>query len=121
MAVTVSDVEELSSTSWEQFDQTKKQELLDMAETQADTIYSGRMSHTPTLEGDRDDFVRLLAAHLWTLANGGEAQSESSTGGSVTYNTVTGDPIDSLSETKWGRMAKEYIRSKQSIAIVRTR
>lgn len=121
MAVTVSDVEDLSSKSWQQLDATKKQNLLDMAEREATTIYSDRVATLPTIEGNTDDFIKLLAAHLWTLSSGGETQSESATGGSVNYNTVTGESIDTLSQTRYGRQAKSYLRDKAGIGIVRTR
>jgi hypothetical protein len=120
MAPTVSDVEALSSMSWENFDQSKKQELLDMAEREADQLYAGNVSTLPEIEGDRDDFIKLLAAHKWELAEGGEAQSESNTGGSVNYNTVTGDTIDNLSQTRYGREAESYLRNSASIGFVTT-
>lgn len=120
MAVTVADVEALDAQGWQHLDSAKKTALLDMAESEADTLYSGRVSRLPTLEGNKEDFIKLLAAHKFELAEGGEAQSESSTGGSVSYNTVTGDRIDGLSETRYGRQASEYLRSKQSISIVKT-
>jgi len=58
---------------------------------------------------------------LFELAEGGEAQSEGSTGGNITYNTVTGDIVSSFSETRYGRtLRSEYLRDEQSVAFVRT-
>jgi hypothetical protein len=120
MPPTVSEVESLSSKGWNSLDSTKKQELLDMAEREANELYSGQVSTLPEIEGDTDDFIRHLAAHKWTLAEGGEAQSESNTGGNVSYNTVTGENLDNLSQTRFGREAKSYLRDESSISVVTT-
>lgn len=120
MAVSVSDVENLDSMGWQSLGSTQKQDLLEIAEREADSIYSGDTSTISILEGNRDDFIKYLAAHKWEQAEGGEAQSENAGGGSVTYNTVTGDVLKGLSETRFGRTAMEYLRSEQSFGIVRT-
>lgn len=120
MAPTVSEVESLSSTGWNSLEDSKKEDLLDMAERQASTIHEGRVSTITIIEGDTDDFIKFLAAHLWELAEGGESQSESSTGGSINYNTVTGEVPNGLSETRYGRQALEYIRDDQGIGFVTT-
>lgn len=120
MTVTISDVEQISSTNWEHLDQTTKQALLDDAEGAKDDIYSARVSHIPTLAGDADRFVKYLAAHKWTLAEGGETQSMSQTGGNVNYNLASADAVDNLSHTRYGREAKKMLRDEQSIGIVRT-
>lgn len=126
MAVTVSDVEALSAKGWQHLDdagggKTQKQALLDRAERFVNTTMSDRVATLPEIEGDRDDLISLVAAHHFELASGGEAQSESSTGGSVNYNTVTGEVMNGLSETRYGRMALEYVRDEQGISMVRTR
>jgi len=118
---TVNDVEALSATGWNQLSNTKKQALLDDAITEADTIYTGRFARLPTLDGDRLIFIKNLAAHKWTLAEGGEAQSESNTGGNVSYNTVTGDPLQDLAQTRYGRTALNHVRDRLGIGIARSR
>jgi len=118
MAVTVSDVESVSSTGWNNLTDIMKSDLLDDAKAIRDGSYSGRVSTTPILEGDQDVFTKYLAAHLWTLAEGGEAQSESAGGGNVTYNTVTGEWLDSLTETRFGRVALTQIDTNQSTGVV---
>jgi hypothetical protein len=121
MAITTQDVEALSSTGWTQLADSKKQTLLEQAENAVDTLYSGRTSNYPELEGDRDDATMWLAAHMWELAEGGETGSESGTGGSVTYNTVTGEWQSSLSETRYGRFFRDnYLGNEQSTGIVRS-
>jgi len=119
MTPTVSDVEALSATSWQQLDNSKKQDLLDFAERRAD-LHNAQISTLPEIEANREDFETLIAAHYWELAAGGEAQSESSSGGSVNYNTVTGETRNAYSQTRYGREAQEYLRDEQSIGIVRT-
>jgi hypothetical protein len=120
MAVSISDVEALDSTGWSALDSTNKQALLDMAERQADRLYSGKLSTVSEVEGDRDDLIKLIAAHKFELAEGGEAQSENGGGGSVTYNTVTGETNSSLTQTRYGREALELMRQRQSIGIIRS-
>ena len=122
MAVTIEDVENYSATNWQQLDADVKAELLDHAENLMDNQFSQRVSTLPNFEGNRDDGLKLLTSHLWDLSQGGEAQSESSEGGSVTYNTVTGDAIDSLRETRYGRQfADFYLRDRMGIGVVRPR
>jgi len=118
--ITRSDVEKLDSTSWQQLDDTKKDELVSIAERMIDNQFGGRISTLGTLEGDEDDAAKFLAAHLFELSEGGEAQSESTTGGSVNYNTVTGDMVDGLSETRWGRMFSSEFLDRGGIGVVRT-
>lgn len=120
MAVTVSDVEALSSKGWQHLDSSKKTALLEDAQTERETLYSDRVGTIPTLEGDEDIFIKNLAAHKWELASGGEATSESQTGGSVSYNTVTGDAINELAQTRYGRTCLTHLRDGQSIGIVTT-
>ena len=122
MAVTIEDVENYSATNWQQLDADVKAELLGHAENLMDNQFSQRVSTLPNFEGNRDDGLKLLTSHLWDLSQGGEAQSESSEGGSVTYNTVTGDAIDSLRETRYGRQfADFYLRDRMGIGVVRPR
>ena len=118
---TVADVEAVSSTSWEQLDIDKKQALLDDAIREAESIYTGRFARLPTIEGDETIFKKYLAAHKWEIAEGGEPQSESAGGGSVTYNTVTGDALSNLQQTRYGREALNHVRDEQGIAIERSR
>lgn len=121
MAVTIDDVESLDSTGWTQLNDTKKQDLLDIAKNQIEGPLSARVSTLPTIIGDQDDALKFLAAHYWELAEGGESQSESSQGGNVNYNTVTGDWTDGLSETRYGRALRDtYLRDKLGIGVVRT-
>ena len=122
MAVTIEDVENYSATNWQQLDADVKAELLDHAENLMENQFSERVSTLPNFDGNRDDGLKLLTSHLWDLSQGGEAQSESSEGGSVTYNTVTGDAIDSLRETRYGRQfADFYLRDRMGIGVVRPR
>ena len=122
MSVTVEDVENYASKKWQQLDGDVKQEQLDLAESMLANQFSERMATLPNFKGDRDFGLKLLTAHLWELAQGGEAQSESSEGGSVTYNTVTGNAVDSLQETKYGRLFRDqFLFDEQGVGVVRSR
>ena len=120
--ITKEDVEHLSATSWSNLDDQTFNEYLEIAETLMDNQFSDQVATLPTFEGDRKHGGALLVAHLLELSEGGEASSESGEGGSVTYNTVTGETLDALTETRYGRIFKDlYLRDRQGIGIVRSR
>lgn len=122
MAVTVSDVEDLASKGWTQLNDSKQQSILAIAKNQIEGPLSGRVSTLPTVIGDQDDALKWLAAHYFELAEGGEAQSESTQGGNVSYNTVTGEWTSGLSQTRYGRTFRDiHLRDEQQIGMVRTR
>jgi hypothetical protein len=122
MAVTLGDVEELDAQGWQQIDTETKQESLDRARRLLDNQFSDRVATLPTFVGSRDDGLKLLAAHLIEMATGGEAQSESTEGSSVTYNTVTGETVDNLTETRYGRQFSDYyLRDRLGIGVIRSR
>ena len=122
MSVTVEDVENYAAKQWQQLDGDVKQEQLELAESMLANQFSERMATLPNFKGDRDFGKKLLTAHLWELAQGGEAQSESSEGGSVTYNTVTGNAVDSLQETKYGRLFRDqFLFDELGVGVVRSR
>ena len=120
--VTTSDVENLSSDGWTHLDAAKKTEGLNMAQNLITGPLTERVATLPTLQGDEEDATKLLAAHLWELWEGGEAESESGGGGSVSYNTVTGEVVSSLMQTRYGRTLHDiHLRDEQGVGIVRTR
>ena len=122
MPVTRSDVEDLDSTGWQGLPDSKKDELLSVAENEVNNQYSAKVARLPTLVGDKDDAIKHLAAHKWELAEGGEPDSESQTGGNVSYNTSSGTWDSTLSETRYGRTFRDvYLRDEQNIGIVITR
>ena len=113
-------VERQSSTGFSQLSDDRKDELIRAALGERDTLYSDRQSRLPTLDGDAETFSLLLAAHKWELAEGGEAQSESGEGGSVSYRGGNGAPEDTLASTRFGRQALSHVRDDESISIVRS-
>lgn len=121
MAVSRADVESLDSKSWTNLDNTKKDDLLSDAEAEVNTLYSDQVSTLPTIEGDTDVFTKNLAAHKWELAEGGEATSESNTGGNVSYNL--GNPNEVymyLSQTRFGKTCIGHLGGRSGIGLVRT-
>jgi len=122
MAITNADVENYHSRSWTNLSDAKKTEMRETAERLISNQFSVQVSRLPTLKGNEDDATKFLTAHLWTLANGGEPNSEGQTGSTVSYNTVTGEWSSSLSETKYGRMFRDaFLADEQGIAIVMTK
>jgi hypothetical protein len=112
-------VEQLSSTGWTQLSDSRKDELIREAIGERDTLYNERMSRLPTLDGDAEVFTLNLAAHKWELAEGGEAQSESGEGGSVSYaNGGAGE--DYLMLTRFGKTALRHVWEDDSIAAIRS-
>ena len=111
-------VEDLSSTGWTQLSRSRKAKAVRDAISERDTLYSERMSRLPTLQGDAEVFSEHLAAHKMELASGGEAQSESGEGGSVSYQSSNADEY--LSLTRYGETALRHVRRDESISAVRS-
>ena len=76
------------------------------------------MSRLPTLEGDAEVFTNQLTAHKLELVEGGEAQSESGEGGSVSYQSGSVDEY--LSLTRYGETALRHIRNDESVSAIRS-
>ena len=115
----IDQVDNGSSTGWSQLSRGRKEELIREALGERDTLYSGRMSRLPTLDGDAEVFTLNLARHKWELAEGGEAQSESGEGGSVSYQGG-GAGEDYLKLTRYGKTALRHVWKDSSIAAIRT-
>ena len=114
----IDDVEDLSKTGWSNTSRSRKVSAVREAIAERDTLYSRRMSRLPTLEGDAEVFTNQLTAHKLELVEGGEAQSESGEGGSVSYQS--GQVEDYLTLTRYGRTALRHIRSDESISAIRS-
>lgn len=114
----IEQVDQGSSTAWAQLSRGRQAELIREAIGERETLYSERMSRLPTLDGDAEVFSLNLARHKWTLAEGGEAQSESGEGGSVSYQT--GNVDEYLTLTRYGKTALRHIRMDESISAIRT-
>jgi len=117
--IEIKHVERGSSQEWESLTTKQKQQMLLEAKQSATTIYGGRLSRVSRIR-DRVLFTINLTRHYWQQAEGGDAQSESATGGSTSYNTVTGEAMRELTTTRYGQRALEMIRDDQSTGIVRT-
>lgn len=118
--VTVSEVQAVYGEQEPSLSASKQQELVDVAERLRDGVFGGRVRTLQEIEGDGEDFGAYLAAHLWELAEGGEAQSQSQTGGSVNYAHLQGNVEHTLTETRYGRVCRMMLRQNASVGIVRT-
>lgn len=114
----IAEVEDLSSTGWTQLSRSRKASAVREAIAERETLYSDRMSRLPTLEGDAEVFTNNLAAHKCELREGGEAQSESGEGGSVSYQT--GNVDEYLSLSRYGKTALRHIRRDESISAIKS-
>ena len=114
----IEQVEDLSSTGWSQLSRSRKASAVREAIAERETLYSKRMSRLPTLEGDAEVFTNNLAAHKLEIREGGEAQSESGEGGSVSYQSGSVDEY--LSLTRYGETALRHIRNDESVAALRS-
>lgn len=115
---TRSDVEDIFGDS--ALTDAEKDNIVSIANRLADDAYSGQLRTLGEIEGNEKDFKTFLAAHMWELAEGGEISSESQTGGNVTFNHMTGDVTDSLTETRFGRQCLLYLRHGASISVEKT-
>lgn len=114
----IEQMELLSSTGWQQLSRDRKARAIRGAIAERDSMYSGRMSRMPTLDGDAEEFSLNLAAHKCELAEGGEAQSESGEGGSANYRG--GNVENYLDLTRYGQTAERHISFDHSVGAVRT-
>lgn len=96
----------------------KTNALKGMAVRFTNQVTGGALSSLSEIEGPEQDFALFVWAHLVELRSGEEG-SESQSGGSVTYNRNPGELQASLSETRYGRMARGYLRNEQSIGVVK--
>lgn len=94
--------------------------LIDQAERMDEDLFGENINFQSQRQGDKQDRVILLACHKWALREG-EPESESQAGGSVSYNTVTGELQNSLTQTKWGREYLGYLRDQPNISIINRR
>ena len=117
--IEIKHVERGSSQEWDSLTTKQKKQMLLEAKQSATTIYGGRLSRVSRIR-DRVLFTINLTRHYWQQAEGGDAQSESATGGSTSYNTVTGEAMRELTTTRYGQRALEMIRDDQSTGMVRT-
>lgn len=111
---TVSDVDDLYGDR--AMTDSEADSLVNMANRLGNEVFAGKLRTLDEVEGNEKDFKAYLAAHMWTLREG-EAQSDSQAGGSISYNLTGGDIEDGLSETRFGRMAKTYLRSGASVSV----
>ena len=118
--IEIKHVERGSSQEWDSLTTKQKEQMLLEAKQSATTIYGGRLSRVSRIR-DRVLFTINLTRHYWQQAEGGDAQSESATGGSTSYNTVTGEAMRELTTTRYGQRALEMIRDDMSTGIVKTR
>lgn len=91
--------------------------LVTIANNLADDVFGGRQRTLGEVEGNEKDFKTYLAAHLWALREG-EVTSESQAGGSVSYNWSNPSAEElQLSQTRYGRLARTYIREGANISV----
>ena len=114
----IAQMETLSSTGWSQLSRERKSEAIRSAIAERDTLYSGRMSRLPTLDGDAEVFTLNLAAHKCQIAEGGQPQSESGEGGSTSYATNAGEEY--LQLTHFGETALRHVWQDNSISAIRS-
>jgi len=117
--VTSSDIQAAYGEQAPALSSSKQDELAAIAGRLRQDVFGGRVTRQSELEGDSDDFEAYLGAHLWEIAEGGELQSESQTGGSVNFQHLQTNVESTLSETRYGRVCLMMLRSKASIGIVR--
>lgn len=102
------------------FDSAQQGELVTIAETMTEDVFGGRVSRRNEIEGNEADFARYLAAHLWEIAEGGETNSQSQSGGSVNFGHLQTNIESTLSETRFGRLCLMMTRSNANTGIVRS-
>lgn len=118
--ITVKDVENVYGEQAPSLDTAKRKSLTAVAENLTEDVFGGRQTRQDEIEGDESDFTAFLAAHLWEIAEGGEPNSQSMTGGSVNVQHLQTDIESTLSETRFGRICLMMTRNRTNTAIVRS-
>lgn len=119
VTVTVTEIQEVYGEREPALSSSKKTALKDIAERLTQDVFGGRVARQSELEGNEEDFAKYLGAHLWEIAEGGEAQSQSQTGGSVNFQHLQTNVETTLSETRYGRLCQMMLRDQASVSIVR--
>lgn len=120
VSITRSQVQDVYGEREPALSTSKRDSLVSIAETLTDKVFAGRTGRSTIIEGDKEDFAKYVAAHLWELSEGGEQQSTNQTGGSVNYDHLRTDALTTLGETRFGRVALMMIREEASVGVVRT-
>lgn len=100
-------------------DPAKQTELANIAERLTENVFDGRVARQPEIEGNKEDFTRYLAAHLWEIAERKRLNNEFQTGFSEDLAGLRTDPESALSGTPYGNMALTYLRGRASIGVIR--
>lgn len=117
--ITTSDVQDVYGDQSPSFGSAQQSKLVEIAERLTDNVFDKRLAHNPQIETDNDDFAAFLAAHLWEIAEGGEANSQSAQGGSVNFNHLQTNAEQNLSETRYGRVCMMMMDDGASTGIIR--
>lgn len=115
-----SDVQDVYAAQSPAISTSQRSTLTTHAEDLTNDVFGGRLGRVAEIEGDEDIFAAYLGAHLWEIAEGGEAGSVSQQGGSVNYQHLQTNIESTLSETRYGRVCLLMIRQNQSTAVIRS-
>lgn len=120
VSIFVADVQAVYGGQDPAIDESQQETLVGIAERLTEDVFSGRIATFSEIEGNTDDFAAYLGAHLWEIAEGGEAQSSSQTGGSVNYQHLQTNAESTLGETRYGRTCLMMMRQNANTGIVRS-
>lgn len=119
VSITVSEVQEVYGEQQTALSSSKQEALKDIAERLTEQVFDGRVSRLGEIEGDKEDFTRYLAAHLWEISERRALNEEFQTGFSEQVAAFRSDPESALAGTPYGNVALTYLRGRSSIGIVR--
>jgi len=117
--ISITDVQDVYAAAEPSFGAAQQDNLIGVAERLTDNVFDERLAATPQIETANSDFAAYLAAHLWELAEGGEAASQSESGGSVNFNHLQTNVQSNLSETRYGRVCLMMMDDAASTGIIR--
>lgn len=115
-----SDVQDVYQAQEPAISTSQRDTLVSHAESLTEDVFGGRLGRVAEIEGDETIFAAYLAAHLWEIAEGGEASSVSQQGGSVNYQHLQTNIESTLGETRYGRVCLMMVRQSQSTAVIRS-
>lgn len=118
--ISVPEVQAVYGNKSPSFDTAQQNQLVSIAENITEDVFGGRITRQNEIEGNEADFAKYLAAHLWEIAEGGETNSQSQSGGSVNFQHLQTNIESTLAETRYGRLCLMMTRSNTSTGIVRS-
>lgn len=96
---------------------TQKQHHVQRANRFVDNNFGGKIRTIGEVEGNVKDLKTLIAAAYWVEAEGGEVNSQSQTGGSISYGVQNDLAEFGLPNNRYAQQALGYLRQGARVSV----